>query len=931
MRHQRAGSDRRTAWTRGHPMDPLPFRASRYSPVLMCLLTAWTAWAGEVGQVRGRVLLASDRSPLPGATVRVEHTPWVAVSDERGEFTFLAVPPGLYTVTCTLEGFVPYQVTGVAVRADSVTEVTCLLRLAGASVVEVYGVRPVDPTNPATYHVITRPQSKASIPPDIFSQAKLIPGVVQNGEVLDYVFIRGTPQRATALSIEGLDARNAVHMTTGVPVFAKGALESIEVITGSMAPEYGNAIGGVLNTVVSGGEGERGFYGDLAFTSTDASFFDRPSRQRDQRLLQTEVGWNPNERWGLKLAFADYGGNAMPWTYQVNENFVDFYDFWLIGRWQPSARSRWKFVYERARGAVRFHSGPTQEGRVVPSLFWQTRPHENDTFLLTWYGQVGSQTVLSWQAGYLRTFDGSAPTLDGDRQYLTRDQVVENALRSGGQRRLWDYWPEITFYESRRYQSRLSLETLRWTGHDVKTVLDVQYLRIPEGYYWNAQPVWAAAVLGCPGDPRCPLPPFVQPRHLLLAVDYAGSGLQVGWAVQDFWTLRPGLRWMYGLRVDYWSFMETRWAVSPRTSLVWQAGPGTVLKFSAGLFAQPVPPAAAFLREQAFGLPISFAVLSGLFPELVGPTAIWTRSYVMDAPACRSGLLRGDLSACRTARTDMKPERAWHLEMEFGQALGPAWTLRVNPYYRRLWDMLFNGRGFTHPAGQDVGDRWPLALVHGGRGRAYGVEVSLLKTQGALRGWISYSYAVAEGTFPSADYRGGGLLVGDFRPLNFDVRHQVQVSLDWSTAWAGGLTVHTDLQWNTGYPTTRRYWRLWTCQYDLIGLPPPGALPIGPQGCIYVPDLDPTTGLQRQGLFNAERMPALLKWDLKVEKTLVRHGPARLHAVFQVDNLLNRKNYGTWTTEQNSYREVDAETGRVIAEGARLADRRFQLGLRLTW
>ncbi len=882
-----------------------------------------TVWAGETGQIAGQAISLPDRLPLPGVTVRVLHTPWTAVSDTDGRFQLIGIPPGVYTVVCEAEGFTPVRIADVQVRVDVTTEITCAMTLKAAAVIEVEAEPPVDRRQPATRHLITRAQSKAAIPPDIFSQAKLVPGVVQNGEILDFVFIRGTPQRATALQVEGLDARNAVHLSTGVPVFAKGALEAIEVMTGGLAPEYGNAIGGVLNSVISGGEGERTFYGDVSFIASDAAPFDTASRAADQRLLQTEIGWNPRPTFGLKVAFAHYAGDGMPWTFRVNDDFANFTDLWLVARWQPNTRHRFKWIYARGRGAARFHSGPTQEGVEVPTLFWQTRPHANDLALFAWYGQAGGQTIASLQIGYLRTRDGTGPTWDGDQDFLTPDALFTQTVRAGTAGRLWSFWPEITFYTSRRYQARFSIETMRWSGHTVKTVFEAQFIQIPEGYYRNFMPVWILALAGCPEQPTCPLPIRLPLTEFPLWVDYTGNGTQIGWALQDEWTLRPGLRLLYGARVDYWSYMEQHVMVSPRLSLTWEPRSGTILRIGGGLFAQPVPPAAAFLKERN-----RFTILSSVFPELTGGTILWTRTYVTNPDTCRQNVL-----LCDFARTDMVAEKAVHFELEGAQFLGKDWAVRISLYYRRLWDMVMNGRGFRHPAGVDMANRWPDALVNGGKGRAYGAEISLVRIRGPLRGWIAYTYAVAEGTFPSADYRGGGILDGTFRPLNFDIRHQIQVNLDWSTDWAGGLDISTQFRWNTGYPATRRYWHRWTCTTDpqSIGLPPPGALPIGPDGCIYIPDIDPRTGFQRQGLFNAERMPNFLKWDIKIEKVLWHRGTTQLRLVVQADNVLNAKNYGTWSTEQNSYIEIDADTGQVITQGARLADRRFQIGVRLLW
>ncbi len=883
------------------------------------------SWGGETGQLRVEVRLAEDHSALPGATVTILNTPYTGMSDDKGNVFFGHVAPGTYTISCELEGFGRVRVKNVIVKPDSLTKATCLVAPAAEEVVQVYGKTLVDPSNPATYHYISRKESKASISPDIFSQAKNVPGVVQNGEILDYVFIRGTPQRATYLSVEGTDSRNAVHYTTGVPVFAKGALEGIEIITGTLAPEYGNVIGGVLNSVISTGEGEGVFYGDISWYGTDTAFFDSTSRERNQGLLQLELGWNPSENVGFKVAFANYAGDAMPWTYEINENFVDFYDLWLITRFQPSEKHRIKLVYERSRGIFRFHSGPTLEGTLMPTIFWQTRPHENDLGLFTWDIMLNESNLLQLKLSYLRTYDGVAPTRDGDTDYLTRDEVLNQAITAGYEFRLWDYWPEITFYESRKVQSRIALTSYLSENHEFKIVGDFTYLSIPQGYYLNATTSWTTALLGCPGGLYCPFPSFLRPEDFALWVDYEGNGWELGLAVQDMWKLSSTFRMMFGARLDYWSYLSNNVQVSPRISFIWSPSSNTSVKIGGGRFVQSAPPAAAFLKEKN-----TFTVMSSLFPQIAGPELIWTRSYVTNPQTCLVNFL-----ACDFARTDIGPEKSWSVDFEWNQALSKSIGFRISGFYKRFEDMIFNGRGFRLPEGLNLEKTWPDALVNGGKGRSYGFEVSFIKLHGSLTGWIAYSYTVAEGTFPSSDYRGGGILTGSYMPMNFDIRHQIQSVLHYSTPALGGIDFYTSFRWNTGYPYTERYWHLYTCDFvaGIPGvLPPPGARPIGPGGCIYVPARDPETGLQRAGLFNGARMPSFLKWDMKLEKTLVRFGPrGELRFVGIVENILNHKNYGTWTTEENSFREIDADTGQVISEGSLLVERRIQLGFRLMW
>ena len=85
----------------------------------MCVLTAMGLLAQTQitsGVIRGRVLDQTD-AVLPGVTVEVRNTDTnlmrTIVTDGEGRFAALALPPGPYVVTLTLQGFARFTQDGV--------------------------------------------------------------------------------------------------------------------------------------------------------------------------------------------------------------------------------------------------------------------------------------------------------------------------------------------------------------------------------------------------------------------------------------------------------------------------------------------------------------------------------------------------------------------------------------------------------------------------------------------------------------------------------------------------------------------------------------------------------------------------------------------------------------------------------------------------
>src|SRR5205085_12299150 len=86
------------------------------------MLPAARAAAQDTGIVTGTVVDASGQV-LPGATVALMNEATADVrtltSNERGEFTFRAVPPGRHTVTVELSGFRKFEQRNNVVNASS--------------------------------------------------------------------------------------------------------------------------------------------------------------------------------------------------------------------------------------------------------------------------------------------------------------------------------------------------------------------------------------------------------------------------------------------------------------------------------------------------------------------------------------------------------------------------------------------------------------------------------------------------------------------------------------------------------------------------------------------------------------------------------------------------------------------------------------------
>ncbi len=256
-----------------------------------------TAQAPANGVIRGRLLLPNG-SPLSGLTVRIAGSDLSAVTDERGDFTFPAVPAGTWRLLVVAGGYRPLQLAGVRVephrtltlapqRLHPSDEITVLdpivvraesnsLRTArDADLVSRRAVGNLDlprtPDDALPYAIYTREQIARSgvINLNQFLQRELLDSdaaasPAEQNATKDFVTtgssnlrLRGFESNETVVFVNGRRLPETLQAQTGrldapdVNFIPLGLIQQVEVLPVSAAALYGgNAVGGVINIVL---------------------------------------------------------------------------------------------------------------------------------------------------------------------------------------------------------------------------------------------------------------------------------------------------------------------------------------------------------------------------------------------------------------------------------------------------------------------------------------------------------------------------------------------------------------------------------------------------------------------------------------------------------------------------------------------------------
>jgi hypothetical protein len=243
---------------------------------------------------------------LPGVSVTISSPALIGgkqvkATDDRGEFLFLSLGPGDYTVIAELPGFVTQERNLVTVPLGGAAVIIIAMPIGAFSgQIEVVDETPtIDTTQVNTGQIFRQDYMQNSA---ISSENRAYYTVVnQTAGVSPFGEWAGVPQPKVfgstvgenAYFIDGMDATNPV-MGTATAVLNFDAIGEIQFQTGGFEAEYGRATGGILNLVSKSG-GNR-FSGTFDARYRDNSFqesgdhFDASELSTKHQVISATLG-----------------------------------------------------------------------------------------------------------------------------------------------------------------------------------------------------------------------------------------------------------------------------------------------------------------------------------------------------------------------------------------------------------------------------------------------------------------------------------------------------------------------------------------------------------------------------------------------------------------------------------------------------------------
>ncbi len=240
--------------------------------------------------VRGVVLEAETKQPIPGANVIITNTEPLlgAPTDIYGRYKIENVPVGRVSVQATFSGYKPFIISNMFVDAGKELVLNISLKESVTELQAVVVIADLDKARPinemamvsAKSFTVEETSKYAGSFNDPARMATTYAGVIGAQDDTDNgIIIRGNSPKGLQWRLEGVEIPNPNHFASdgassgAVGMLNSNVLTNSDFMTGAFPAEYGNAFSGVFDLKLRNGNNEKREYSIQAgLLGIDASF-----------------------------------------------------------------------------------------------------------------------------------------------------------------------------------------------------------------------------------------------------------------------------------------------------------------------------------------------------------------------------------------------------------------------------------------------------------------------------------------------------------------------------------------------------------------------------------------------------------------------------------------------------------------------------------
>jgi hypothetical protein len=261
--------------------------------VLMLALAVPAAAQLQTGDIYGTTV-DEQKQPLPGVTVTLTSSvsaPQVQQTSSNGQFRFLKLYPGKYSLKADLQGFSPVEVQEIDVRVGANSEVQVTLSGAIKDVITVTGESPLLDERKTNLGANVGAADLARVPTarDPWSLLSQAPGVVvdrvnvggnESGQQSNFLGV-GSTTRDNTFSVDGVILTDMNAVGGSSTYFDFGAFEEVQ-FTVSSSDVTVQTSGVTVNQVTKRGTNE--WRGSGRFLRTDGAWQAKPDDPNGNRI-----------------------------------------------------------------------------------------------------------------------------------------------------------------------------------------------------------------------------------------------------------------------------------------------------------------------------------------------------------------------------------------------------------------------------------------------------------------------------------------------------------------------------------------------------------------------------------------------------------------------------------------------------------------------
>ena len=287
--------------------------------ITLILISTHSLQAGVTGKISGKLSSSETGTPVIGATIQIEGTNFGSISDQKGRFSILNIPPGTYSIKISYIGLETSLLGNVPVTADLTTWLDLAMNpsiLEGQEVVVHAPIDAIEKDLAGTRSVVTQEQLN-SLPISEISQALYLQSGVAGSDA--ELIVRGGRSNQVAFLIDGVYVQDP-FLGSFANDLGTNAIDELTLLSGTFNAEYGNAMSGIVNILTR--EGGRSWQARLE--SRSGMFQNSDENKVEGTLTSWSVGGpmlSENLRLFVSGQLSDKN-SYLPWGFKNSSSYT---------------------------------------------------------------------------------------------------------------------------------------------------------------------------------------------------------------------------------------------------------------------------------------------------------------------------------------------------------------------------------------------------------------------------------------------------------------------------------------------------------------------------------------------------------------------------------------------------------------------------------